>query len=262
MTDALYRLVAAILRVVFALLGIRPRVTGLDHLPARGPAVVVANHLGYLDFALVGYVGRRRRRWVRFLAKEAVFEIPVVGAAMRTMGHVPVAREQGAGALRQATRALDRGEVVGVFAEGTISRSFLVKGLLPGAAAMALASGAPIVPVVGYGGQRLVSVDLRLVPRWGAPVLFRVGEPLRPQPDEDAQALTARLRERMLATLEEVLDDYALAAGERSAGAWWWPHARGGGAPPPDVAAERDRAALDRIEARRQRKEAGRDDAA
>lgn len=260
MRDPLYRLVAGMLRVVFAGLGVRPRVVGADRIPRHGPAVLVANHLGYLDFALVGYVGRRRRRWVRFLAKGPIFEVPIVGAAMRAMRHVPVDRVQGAGALRRACRLLEQGEVVGVFAEGTISRSFRVKGLLPGAAAMALATGAPLLPVVGYGGQRLVSVDLRLVPRWGAPVLFRVGEPLRPEPGEDARALTARLREAMSAIQSDVLDDYAGMVGESARGAWWWPADRGGGAPPPEVAAERDRAALDKIadrRARRERREAG-----
>jgi 1-acyl-sn-glycerol-3-phosphate acyltransferase len=239
-----YRAAVVGLRTVFAALWLRITVIGEEHLPASGPAVVAANHIGYLDFALLGYLGRRRGRFVRFLAKSGVFEAPVVGALMRAMRHVPVDREQGAGALREAEHRLAAGEVVGVYAEGTISRSFQIKPLARGAAAMALSTGAPLVPVVTFGGHRVVTVDGRRSLRWGTPVTIRVGPPVPVHGDADA--VTARLGEHLAALLDEVIADYPIQPG-----AWWVPAAYGGSAPPPEVAARLDEEALARLRDRR-----------
>ncbi|MGH3425936.1 MAG: lysophospholipid acyltransferase family protein, partial [Nocardioidaceae bacterium] len=124
MRDRTYRVVIAAFRLLFAALGLRLDVRDAERLPADGPAVVASNHVGYLDFTFVGLVGTRRGRFVRFMAKSAVFDSRVSGPLMRAMRHIPVVRAGGAGAYRQALRALDAGEVVGVFPESTISRSW------------------------------------------------------------------------------------------------------------------------------------------
>lgn len=146
MTDRTYRIVIAVLRALFGALGLRIDVRGAEHLPGHGPAVVVGNHTGYLDFAFVGYAATSRGRLVRFMAKESTFTNPVTGPLMRAMSHIPVSREQGAGAYRRASRLLSRGEVVGLFPEGTISRSWELKDFKPGAAALALEHRVPINP--------------------------------------------------------------------------------------------------------------------
>ena len=97
MSDLTYRLVIRACRAVMRALGLRIELRGADLLPHRGPVVLAAKHHGYLDFMLVGLVGTVRGRYVRFLAKQAVFQLPVVGWAMRSMGHVSVDREHGAG---------------------------------------------------------------------------------------------------------------------------------------------------------------------
>ncbi len=239
-----YRAVAVGVRALFAMLALRITVVDAHHVPRTGPVVLAANHVGYLDFALVGWLGRRRRRFVRFLAKSGVFEAPVVGALMRAAKHVPVDREQGAGALRTAQRRLGSGEAVGVFVEGTISRSFEVKPLARGAAAMAQATGAPLVPVVTFGGHRLFTVDGRRSLRLGTPVTIRVGPPVPTHGHADE--VTARLRETMGALLREVIGDYPVEEG-----AWWLPAAYGGSAPHPEVAARLDAEALARLRERR-----------
>lgn len=239
-----YRTVVAALRTLFAVLMLRITVIGDHHLPARGPVVLAANHIGYLDFAIVGWLGRRRRRFVRFLGKSGVFETPVVGAFMRAMKHVPVDRSAAAGALVEAERRLREGEAVGVFAEGTISRSFEVKPLARGAAAMAQATGAPLVPVVHFGGHRLLTVDGRRHLRLRTPVTIRVGPavPTHGHADE----VTERLREAMTAMLHEVIGDYPVEEG-----AWWVPASYGGSAPHPEIAARLDEEALARLRERR-----------
>lgn len=245
--DLTYRAVVALLRCLFAAMGLRITVVGEQHVPATGPAVLVGNHVGYLDFALLGYVGRRRGRFVRFLAKSGVFERAPVGWAMRAMGHLPVDREQGAGALRAAQRRLRAGEVVGVFAEGTISRSFEVKPLARGAAAMALATGAPLVPLVTFGGHRALTVDRRFTLRRGLPVAILLGPPVPAtgSPEE----VTQRLRQAMAGLLDEAIRAYPIEPA-----AWWLPASYGGSAPPPDVAARLDQEALARLRARRARR--------
>ena len=249
--NLIYRLTAAGLRVVIAVLGLRIDIRGAHNVPARGGAVLAANHIGYLDFALLGLVGRERRRWVRFLAKSGVFEPPLVGWAMRAMRHVPVDREQGAGAVRQAERLLAAGEVVGVYPEATISRSFLIKPLAAGAAAMSIATQVPLVPIVMFGAHRVLTVDGQRGWRLGIPVLVRVGEPLHPAADADPETVSAELRRRLQVLLHEALEDYPREGAED---AWWLPEEWGGGAPPPALAARLDEEGLARVAERRARR--------
>ncbi len=151
--DRTYRAVIRGLRVVFAVLGLRIDLRGAEHLPTQGGAVWSRPTTRAISTSRSsGYVGAERGRHVRFLAKSGIFENRISGWAMRAMGHVPVDRVQGAGALRQATRLAAADEVVGVFSEGTISRSWLIKPLAPGVAAMAIAAGVPLVPMVTFGG--------------------------------------------------------------------------------------------------------------
>lgn len=122
--------------------------TGYKHVPETGPAVIATNHVGYLDFIFVGAAVRPRGRLVRFLAKREVFEHPVAGPLMRGMKHISVDRfGQASTAVAAAVAALERGEVVGMFPESTISRSFVPREGKSGAARMAMLAGAPSCPV-------------------------------------------------------------------------------------------------------------------
>lgn len=250
-SDRTYRVVVRAARVVLAVLGLRIDLRGAEHLPGTGGAVVAANHVGYLDFVLVGHVAAGRGRHVRFLAKSGVFEAPLAGRLMRAMGHVPVDREQGAGALRAATRLAAAGEVVGVFPEGTISRSWLVKPPAPGAAAAAVAAGVPLVPLVTFGGHRVLTVDGRSSLRRRTPVVVRVGAPLIAGPGEDARALSDRLHRRLVELLDDAIAGYPRAGHD---GAWWLPASWGGSAPAPEEAARLDADGLARLAARRRRR--------
>ncbi len=248
--DRTYRVVNRAFLAVFRLLGLRFTVRGAEHLPATGAAVIACNHLSYLDFTFVGLAARRRHRLVRFMAKQAVFDNPGSGPLMRAMGHIPVDRESGAAAYRRAVRTLGRGELVGVFPEATISRSFTLKSFKRGAATLAVREQVPLVPVVLWGAQRTFTTDRRYSVRRGKAISVHVGEPILTTPDDDPVAVDAELRRRMDALLCRAWAEYPDSP-RNDADRWWVPVSQGGTAPTLEVAAERERLALERRAARR-----------
>jgi len=119
--------------------------SGQEHVPRNDPAVLTANHVGYLDFAFVGAAARHQKRLVRFMAKKEVFDHKVSGPLMRGMKQVPVERfgraRDAIDAAVAAVAAMGRGEVIGMFPEATISRSFIPREGKSGAACMAMEAG-------------------------------------------------------------------------------------------------------------------------
>ncbi len=224
-------------RSVFRLQGLRFTVLGSDRIPAAGGAVLAINHVGYFDFTYAGYAALPRKRVVRFMAKQEVFAHPVAGPLLRGMRHIPVDRSLGAGSYATAVEALAGGELVGVFPEATISRSFELKAFKSGAARMAAEAGVPLLPVVIWGSQRVWTKGVpKRLGRTRTPITVSVGEPVETGPDP--VAVTARLRERMSAQLHEVQESYPDKPGPE--GDWWLPARLGGSAPTPERAAELD----------------------
>lgn len=230
MAEIVYPLVIATARGLFKALDLRIDVRGAERVPGSGGAVLVSNHVSYLDFIFAGYGAHPSRRLVRFMAKHEVFAHPVSGPLMRAMHHIPVDRSAGAGAYGHAVKALRAGEVVGVFAEATISRSFTIKDIKNGAVRMAAAAEVPLIPVTIWGTQRLWTKGRpkRLTQRH-VPITVDVGEPLFPKPGEDLAEVTTELRARMTEQLDRVQRSYP----ESSEGAWWQPAHLGGTAPTP-----------------------------
>jgi 1-acyl-sn-glycerol-3-phosphate acyltransferase len=227
MAEPLYRSIILTARGLFRTLGLRISVTGLEHLPRTGGAVLAINHTSFLDFALAGYPPDLvDHRVVRFMAKEAIFRHPVAGPLMRGMRHIPVDRAQGQAAYAEALRALKRGELLGVFPEATMSRSFDIKALKNGAARMAAVADAPLIPMIVFGGQRVLSYGHRDLTR-GRPIAITIGEPMRPLVTDDVDQVTAQLRERLRALLAETVQRYP----EDGTGQWWCPQRFGGTAP-------------------------------
>jgi 1-acyl-sn-glycerol-3-phosphate acyltransferase len=254
--DLTYRLVIGACRALFRALGLRIDVHGADRLPGSGPVVVAANHSSFLDFMVVGLAATMRGRLVRFMAKQSVFDAPVSGQLMRGMHHIAVDRAHGAVAARHALRALSASEVVGIYPEATIGRAFVVKDradVRRGAAYLALATGAPLVPVAHWGVHRVLTVGGRWSLRRGTAVTVLVGEPLVPRPGEDAESLTDRLHARLDEMVEHLLDTYPQAPAEPST-AWWWPASRGGAAPATQEARLLDEEARLRADAGRVRR--------
>jgi 1-acyl-sn-glycerol-3-phosphate acyltransferase len=241
-SDVLYRVVIGVARGLFRVLGLRLDVRGADRIPATGPVVLAANHSSFVDFMVVGLPADERGRLVRFMAKQSVFRSAAGGPLMRGMRHIPVDRRSGTAAALRARRALLEGEVVGVYPEATIGHAFSLKDrddLRLGAAALALATGARLVPVAHWGLHRVFTVGPRWSLRRGRWVGIQVGEPLDPAPGESAAELTDRLHAALRELVEGLLDRYPDVPADPAA-AWWWPAHRGGGAPRPDAARELD----------------------
>jgi 1-acyl-sn-glycerol-3-phosphate acyltransferase len=254
--ERVYPPVILFARSVFKALGLRIRIEGTEHIPLQGGAVLASNHIGYLDFTFCGLAAYPRKRLVRFMAKESVFRHPVSGPLMRGMHHIPVDRAAGAAAFDAALHALKEGEIVGVFPEATISRSWMVKELKTGAARMAQAADVPILPMALWGSQRVYTKGRRPELRRGKAVTIAVGEPFRPDPTADPAEVTAEMGRRISALLDHLQHTYPQEpAGDDDR--WWLPAALGGTAPTPAEAAALDEAERQEREARRAKEQGG-----
>lgn len=251
----LYRLAAATAFGTFRVQGWRFDVAGLEHVPERGGAVLAMNHTSYVDFFTAGRAPYQRLgRPIRILAKASLFRLPLFGRVMRSAGHIPVQRGSGADALQGAVTALERGELVGVLPEQTISTAFELLPFKTGAARMAIAAAAPLVPSVTWGSHRFWTVGRVPRPCPRLTVVVRYGAPILPTRGDDPQAVTEELRRRMVALLEEAQNAHPDGL---PAGAWWVPARRGGGAPTlaaAEAELERLRAAWQRRAGRRARR--------
>lgn len=193
--EPVYSSVIGVARGVFAMQGLKFTILGDDNVPRSGGAVMTVNHTGYFDFAYAGLAAQKSGRLVRFMAKDSVFSHPVGGPLMRGMHHIPVDRTAGAASYAAAVAALRAGEIVGVFPEATISRSFELKEFKTGAARMAIEAGVPILPVIIWGSQRVwTKGHPKRLGRTNVPILINVGEPIPVAPDADPEALTEQYK--------------------------------------------------------------------
>ena len=145
---------------------------------------------------------------------------------MRSLRHIPVDRQGGAASYEAAVRNLKDGELVGVYPEATISRSFEIKEFKSGAARMAVEAGVPIVPHIVWGAQRIwTKGHPKKLFRPKVPITVLVGEPI--EPTLAIEELKGLLHSRMQHLLEQAQEQY----GPHPAGEFWVPRRLGGGAP-------------------------------
>ena len=237
MRDISYPPIILTAKTLFRVLGLRFEMVGTEHVPTTGGALLAFNHVSYIDFVLGGLAAQDSGRLVRFMAKREVFDHPVGGPVMRSMHHISVDRADGGASMEEALRYLQAGEVVGIFPEATISRSFEVKELKSGATRIAAEAGVPLVPVALWGTQRLMTKDHPRDFSRGKTIGIRVGEPMFPTGD-DPVAETQLLHDRLETLVLEAVDAYPTE--EQPPGSWWLPASRGGSAPTPERAAELD----------------------
>ncbi|AHH14931.1 lysophospholipid acyltransferase family protein [Nocardia nova] len=242
--EPVYRTIIGLARTVFFVQGLKFEVTGAENIPAEGGAVITINHTGYMDFTYAGLPARTPKRYIRFMAKKEVFDNSISGPIMRALRHIPVDRGAGADSYKAAVDYLRRGELVGVYPEATISRSFEIKEFKSGAARMAVEAGVPIVPMTIWGAQRVWTKGYpKRLGRTNTPISIAVGKPIVPPVDADEKAI-AELTETVHATMQEML--LGLQQGyQHEPGAYWVPARLGGGAP---TLAEAD--AMDAAEAK------------
>ena len=185
-TDRTYRILLRVVRFLLHLCTRREQY-GEEHLPSSGPVIVVGNHVSVADaFVLVTTIARCGRR-IRMLGTGGLFGAPVVGWILRHAGYVPVYRrsEDPAAALAPARAALERGDVVGLYPEGGITRDpdhWPVRGKT-GVVRLALDTGAPVVPLAQWGTHRFVGAEgtrwrALLSPLLRPRIVVALGEPL------------------------------------------------------------------------------------
>ncbi|MGW5097561.1 lysophospholipid acyltransferase family protein [Streptomyces nodosus] len=203
------------LRLVF-----RPRIEGLARVPAHGPAIIAGNHLSFADHFLMPAILRRR---ITFLAKAEYFTGPglkgrLTAAFFRNAGQIPVDRsskDAGRAAIREGLGVLRKGELLGIYPEGTRSPDGRLYRGKVGVAVLALEAGVPVIPCAMIGTFEAQPPG-QVLPRV-RPVVIRFGEPLEfsryAGMEKEKSVLRAVTDEIMYAVLalsgQEYVDRYA-----------------------------------------------------
>jgi 1-acyl-sn-glycerol-3-phosphate acyltransferase len=172
-------IVAPLLKIFF-----RPWVEGMDNIPAEGGAIIASNHLSFSDSFFLPAMMKRR---VTFIAKSEYFtgtgvKGKLTAAFFKGVGQLPVDRSgvRGAGeaAIRSGIEVIERGELFGVYPEGTRSPDGkLYRGKVGGVARIALATGAPVIPVAMIDTEKLQPPG-QVRPNFGVRPGIRIGAPM------------------------------------------------------------------------------------
>lgn len=205
----------------------RVEIAGIENIPASGPAIVVFNHRSYFDPFVMALVVARAGRNARGLGKREVFDVPIVGRVLGASGGIPVDRGSGSDEpLAAAIAAVEAGELLMMAPEGTIPRGApffdpVLKGRW-GAARIAAATGAPVIPVGLWGTEKVWPRSSQL-PKWALTdrptVSATVGAPValkHRSPEADTKrimkaisaVLPADARRRHTPTVEELARTY------------------------------------------------------
>jgi 1-acyl-sn-glycerol-3-phosphate acyltransferase len=189
-----------LLRLLF-----RVRMSGLEHVPARGPTLLAFNHVSALDgpALAIAFAGRTRRP-MRFLVAAEFFRRRFHGWVLRTFQQIPIRRGEGDGAaLDAALDALRAGSVIALAPEGAVNADpENLQRIRSGIARLALPTGAPIVPVGIWGTQaRWPLGGVRWSRPWRPTLVIAFGPPILPDGDvtseEDVDTLRDRVRDRL-----------------------------------------------------------------
>ena len=237
MRDITYPPIIVTAKVGFKAMGLRFQLHGTENVPRTGGALLALNHISYVDFILGGLATQDSKRLVRFMAKRELFDHRWSGPLMRSLHHISVDRGDGLQSYAEGVDYLRRGEVVGIFPEATISRSFELKEFKTGATRMAAEAGVPLVPAVLWGTQRMKTKSHPQDVSRGKTIAISVGTPLHPT-GANPVAETAELKASMARLLDETIRAYPAA--EQPPGSWWLPASYGGSAPTMEQAAVLD----------------------
>ena len=237
MRDITYPPIILTAKIAFKAVGLRFQMKGTENVPRHGGALLAFNHVSYVDFILGGLAAQDSKRLVRFMAKRELFDHRWTGPLMRSLHHISVDRADGIASYDSGVRHLRAGQVVGIFPEATISRSFELKELKTGATRMAAEAGVPLVPVVLWGTQRLKTKSHPQDFSRGKTIAITVGRPLHPTGAHPATE-TAELKATMAGLLDETIRAYP--ADEQPPGSWWLLASYGGNAPTMEEAAALD----------------------
>lgn len=194
---------------------------GGEKIPASGGAIIVLNHISHADPLCTAHLIWDYGRESRYLAKASLFKNRQLGHFLRAAGQIPVDRSAGAGAFAEAVAAVNAGEIVAVYVEGSLTKDpdgWPMVGK-SGAARIALATGAPVIPVGQWGAQRLLPAYAKRPNLKGrTTVTMRVGDPVplddlraREETAEVIEEATGRIMAAIVALVEEIRGEKAPA---------------------------------------------------
>jgi len=168
-TNKTFKYAAAILIPILKILTKREW-RGAENLPKSGPVIVISNHLSYVDALVFAHFLYGNGRAVRYLGKDSVFKIPILGKIITSSGQIPVAREsdKASHALDSALGLLQVGHCVGIYPEGTLTRDPKLWPMVAktGIARLAIMSKAPVIPIAQWGDQNLLAPYSKKVVLW------------------------------------------------------------------------------------------------
>lgn len=222
-TNPWFRFGASVVRPMLNLI-IKKDWRGSEKLPTSGAAIVVCNHLSYVDPLTFTHFLYNNGRAPRYLGKESIFRVPIIGTVIKGAGQIPVSRESkdAVKGLEHAIAVLKAGHLLGVYPEGTLTRD---ENLWPmraktGVVRLALITGAPVYPCASWGPEKVLppyTKKLRLFPRTKVSVLM--GDPVDLSPwlgkQEDPIAIeeaAEHIMDRITALLEILRNEKAPAA--------------------------------------------------
>lgn len=192
-----------------------------EKVPATGGCIVTVNHISHVDPMSLGLFLYEHGRLVHYLAKEALWHVPVLKHIARDAGQIPVKRmSEGAGsAFEAAVAAVRAGECIGVYPEGTITKDpsgWPMRGKT-GAARIALTTGAPVIPIGQWGAQELLPAYTfrpHVLPR--KTLRYKVGDPVdlgdlqdKPLSAEVLREATDRIMQAITSLVEDLREEPA-----------------------------------------------------
>jgi 1-acyl-sn-glycerol-3-phosphate acyltransferase len=216
-TNFAYKFGSRIIIPIFNLLMSRDW-RGAENIPTKGPVIVASNHMSYLDVLVLTHFLYRNGRAPRYLGKAGVFRTPIIGKILLASGQIPVERESkdAKKAVDHAKILLEKGHMLGVYPEGTLTRDSEMWPMVAktGCARLALATNTQVIPIAQWGSQQVLPNYTRrifLFPR--KTIIIRAGKPVdlskwRGKSD-DPQALieaTAQIMRAITDLLEEIRD--------------------------------------------------------
>jgi 1-acyl-sn-glycerol-3-phosphate acyltransferase len=202
--------------------GMKWTIEGAHLISPRGPMILASNHTSYLDPLALAYLADRRHRRVRFLTKAELFDKQPLGFLLGQIHQIPVVRNSpsAAGSLELAVDALERGECVAIFPEGTISLDLEPMAGKSGAARLAAQSGVPVTPVGLWGAHRTLFKGRKPHWRWGVAETAVVGAPVHVHADEDVADATDRIMGAIARCVARAREIYPQRPGLGDDG-WW-----------------------------------------
>lgn len=185
-------------------LAFRLRFSGVEHVPSGGPAILASNHVSVLDGPILAMAPPRRGRVIRFLVVAEAFEIRFISWGLRRYRQIPLRRGEGdAGALDEAVGTIRRGALAGIFPEGRVSPDGALQRGRTGVARLALATGAPVIPVGVWGTQRRwPKRGFTLRGPLRPAVALAIGKPIPAEGDADSLLDVAEFTSRVMDRIE------------------------------------------------------------